>query len=174
MSLNSLATNYIAKESSKNSPQGTSDNVLAPGNQDIQNALSALIEYVPSETITLYLAAVGALPALVTSITIVTAARVYWLFVMLTPILFALIYGGKRRAIGETRWPKFSEWESWPIWPMVASTVAFAAWGLAIPDSPFFNSEDGRVISGLIAIFASVILGVLGRFFAPKPKEPNI
>jgi hypothetical protein len=39
-----------------------SDDAVGPKEQDVQNALSALVEYVPAETITLYLATISALP----------------------------------------------------------------------------------------------------------------
>jgi hypothetical protein len=52
---------------------------------------------------------------------------------------------------------------------MVAATIAFLAWALASPGGPYLVDEGGRVISGLLAIIVSTLLGVLGRFFAPNP-----
>lgn len=172
MSLNSLATSYVAHDLSR-TPRGKdlkvdSEETPDAKTQDVQNALSALVEYVPAETITLYLAALASLPALADLIPGLRAAQVYWLFAALTPLLFGLIYGGKRRAAGETRWPG---WKLWPWWPMIAATIAFLVWGLAIPGAPFLTSESGRAISGLVALIASTLLGVAGRFFAPKPES---
>ena len=82
--------------------------------------------------------------------------------------MFSLIYIGKRRGAGLAWSPK---WNEWPYWPMIAATIAFLAWGMAVPDGPFSQSESGRVFTGLTAIFASVFLGVLGRVFGPKPKD---
>ena len=170
MSLNSLAASRLAHDLSKRA-SGTmlsvaSEDGPGPKEQDVQNALSALVEYVPAETITLYLATVGSLPVLIESIPGLSAWMVYALFGVLTPILFALIYSGKRRAAGESRFPG---WKLWPWWPMVAATIAFLAWGLAVPEGPFLTSEGGRVLGGLLAIIVSTLLGVIGRFFAPKP-----
>lgn len=169
MSLNSLATSRVARDVSTG-PQPrdfavASDDAVAPKGQDVQNALSALVEYVPAETITLYLATLAALPVLRETIPTLSAPLVYALFGVLTPGLFALIYAGKRRAAGEPRWPGT---KAWPWWQMIAATIAFLAWGLAVPDAPFLTSERGNVLGGFIAIVVSTILGVLGRFFA-KP-----
>lgn len=170
MSLNSIAASRVARDLSRRSPGETlslaSEDAMGPKEQDVQNALSALVEYVPAETITLYLATVASLPVLVKTIPGLSSWMVYALFGALTPILFALIYSGKRLAAGESRSPG---WKLWPWWPMVAATIAFLAWGLAVPDGPFLTSEGGRVLSGLLAIIVSTLLGVVGRFFAPRP-----
>jgi hypothetical protein len=132
----------------------------------VQNALSALVEYVPAETITLYLAIVSALPALQTFMKGLSLQAVYWSFVIITPILFALIYGGKRRAQGERRSPGLARW---PWWKTTAATIAFMAWALAAPSRPYFAGDVGGTVVGLLAIITSTLLGVAARFFgAPK------
>lgn len=163
MSLNSLTSNRVARESRSTPQAAVSDDSMDGGgdNKDVQNALSALVEYVPTETVTLYLATLSALPA-ATALPWLDAVSVYVGFAVLTPILYALIYAGKRRAAGKPRWPALNQA---PWWPMIAATIAFLAWGLAVPDAPFFDDEKGRVLSGLLAIFVSTGLGVLGRFF---------
>lgn len=167
MSLNSLAVSYVAREL----PQGkslsaASDDAVGPKEQDVQNALSALVEYIPAETITLYIAVIASLPVLMKTIPGLTATKIYGFFGLLTPLLFSLIYIGKRRAAGK---PPLPELKCWPYWPMIAATIAFLAWGVAVPDGPFLTSESGRVLGGLLAIIVSTLLGVLGRVFAPKP-----
>lgn len=172
MSLNSLAASRVARELTTGAQQrgfgGVSDDALGPRETDVQNALSALVEYVPAETVTLYLASLATLPVLSAGIPSLTAWRIYLLFAVLTPTLFALIYAGKRRAVGQPRSPGLKEW---PWWPMVASTIAFLAWGLAVPGGPVLTPDpkSSQAIGGLLAIFVSVLLGVGGRFFAPRP-----
>jgi hypothetical protein len=48
----------------------------------------------------------------------------------------------------------------WPIWEMVAATVAFAAWGFALPDNPFKGA--GWYSPALAGIGVLVISGALG------------
>ena len=169
MSLNSLASTRVARDVEARAKGRAlsiaSEDAVGPKEEDVQNALSALVEYVPAETITLYLATVSSLPVLSAAVPALNALRTYIVFAVLTPILFALIYAGKRRAAGQSRWPG---WKLWPWWPTVAATAAFLAWGLAVPDGPFATTDSGRVLGGLAAIVVSTLLGVLGRFFAPK------
>jgi hypothetical protein len=147
-------------------PKSTEDG--GTGTEDVQNALSALIEYLPAETITLYLAVASALTALQRFVDGLKAAHVYWTFAILTPALYLLIYAGKRQAQGESRLPNI---RAWPWWPMFAATAAFLAWALSGPNRPYFNGDGGDSIVGLAAIVVSALLGVLGRFFVqPQPR----
>lgn len=169
MSLNSLAANRVARDVASTAERSklskASDDTIGPKGEDVQNALSALVEYVPAETITLYLAVLSSLPVLVSVIPGLSAVNVYWFFGALTPLLFAAIYAGRRRAAGKPRSPGF---KLWPWWPMIAATIAFLAWGLAVPGGPFLTDEKGRVLGGLVAIVVSTLLGVGGRFFGPQ------
>ena len=61
-------------------------------------ALDGLVKYIPTETVTLYVAATAAITNLTTAFPSLTPFWLYWGFVVLTPILFVLIYLGKRRA----------------------------------------------------------------------------
>src|SRR5438094_3632098 len=99
VSLNSLASSRVARERAQRPVLETTADVV--GGDQLQNALSALIEYVPAETITLYIAVGSALPVLQQEFPQVTPGFVYWAFALLTPLLYALIYCGKRRAHGQ-------------------------------------------------------------------------
>jgi hypothetical protein len=59
------------------------------------NVLDALVKYIPTESVTLYLAATAALSSLTQAFPVLTADRLYWTFVVLIPILLALIYFAK-------------------------------------------------------------------------------
>lgn len=162
MSLNSLAVSRVAREAPSRA-EGlesiASEDAVGPKGEDVQNALSALVEYVPAETITLYLATLASISELKE----VDSEQVYWFYAGLTPLLFALIYAGKRRAAGKSRWPGVRQW---PWWPMIAATIAFLAWGLSVPGAPALVTP---ALAGLVAIVVSTLLGVAGRFFGPKP-----
>ena len=170
MSLNSLAANRLARETTSPAPaavrRSASEDSFGPTQEDVENSLSSLVEYVPTETVTMYLATLAAIPAI--EGTFLDAPFTYWLFAALTPILFALIYAGKRRAAGLERWPGKADW---PWWPMAAATIAFLVWGLTVPNGPYLDNESGRVVSGLLAVVVSTLLGVAGRFFATTPAE---
>lgn len=167
MSLNSLASGRVAREVAVKRRQPTLTRLtedVGMGAEDVQNALSAIVEYVPAETITLYLAVASAVPVLQRSMASLTPRTIYWAFVALTPVLFSLIYAGKRKGQGEPGSPGL---RAWPWWPTVAATISFMVWGLTTPNRPYFAGEGGDVVVGLLAIIASTLLGVVGRFFGP-------
>jgi polyferredoxin len=171
MSLNSLASSRVARDlaaKGRKPPSSRATDDAGLGAEDVQNALSALIEYVPAETITLYLAVISALPALQSFVTRLSLPAVYWGFVVITPVLFAVIYAGKRRAQGESRSPGL---RNWPWWPMIAATIAFMAWALAAPSRPYFAGDVGGTVVGLLAIITSTLLGVAARFFGSPPGD---
>jgi hypothetical protein len=189
MSLNSLASNRVVRERAAKrrllnadpaqpgaggalvadaAPKSTEDGGTGK-EDDVQNALSALIEYLPAETITLYLAVASALTTLKHYFPGLTAGKVYWTFAFLTPALYLVIYAGKRQAAGEPRLPKLG---AWPWWSMIAATVAFLAWALSGPNRPYFTGEGGDAMVGLAAIIVSALLGVFARFFVkPRPNS---
>lgn len=130
------------------------------------NVLDALVQYIPTESITLYVASMSAEEAL-SSIFPISKESLYWFFCLLTPILFFLIYVGERKNTGLTPFPK---WRKLPWWKLVACTIAFAAWALAIPGAPYLNDRgaSGGVVAALIALFASTILSLLEPVFEHK------
>ena len=124
------------------------------------NALSMLVKYIPTESITLYVAAIAAAPALAT-LRISTIA-IYWFFGILTPILTLAIYFGKRRAAKLKPIPKPAEW---PWWETIAGTIAFLVWALAVPNNPYIEGQTQGAIAGFFAIFISTILSVFENVF---------
>lgn len=133
----------------------------------VSNALNALIQYIPTESVTLYIATLAAAPALEEAFGFVTVAVIYWFFAVLTPLLVILIYLGKRRSANLPVWPKRLEW---PIWGIVSATVAFMAWAVAVPSGPYLQGDAGGVVAGLLAVFVSLLLELIGRVVTPRPK----
>jgi hypothetical protein len=60
------------------------------------NALDSLSRYIPTEIVTLYVATLSAMAALMATLTLVTDVKLYWFFAVLTPVLLLLILAGKR------------------------------------------------------------------------------
>ncbi len=125
-------------------------------------AIEALIRYIPTEIITLYIAASSAMAALKKTFPIVTEANTYWFFVVATPLVFMIIYAGERRSKGLSVVPMPHKW---PWWKLVASTIAFAAWALAVPTTPYLTGVEGGAIAGFLATFVSVGLSLLAPLF---------
>jgi hypothetical protein len=126
-------------------------------------ALDGLVKYIPTESVTLYVAATAAMSSFTETFAWLTARRLYVAFVVLTPILFLLIYMGKRRSQGLSVLPRGLG--EWPWWKLIASTIAFAVWALAIP--PVVNSDPGKVVAGFGALLISTFLSLVGGVVDP-------
>jgi hypothetical protein len=134
----------------------------AAQNNQVTNALSALTKYIPTEAVTLYIAAVSATVALKEIFPFVTDIGMYWFFAAFTPIFLFITFLGKRRAAGLAALPSAREW---PWWDMVAATVAFLIWALAVPGNQLLDTPTGGVVAGFLAIFVSTILSGIESFF---------
>ena len=131
------------------------------------NVLDALVKYIPTESVTLYLAATAALSSLTQAFPVLTADRLYWTFVVLTPILFALIYFGKRLSQKLPFMP--AKTSQFPWWKLFASTAAFAVWALAI--APLAATDAGKITTAIGALFASTALSLFGAVVEPLTED---
>jgi hypothetical protein len=143
------------------------DRTASRGTTAAATVLDALARYVPTEIVTLYLTAVSAMPALTDTFTRVTDVRVYWFFTILTPILLLLVIAGKRRREGLSPFPG---WGDLPWWKLVASTIAFSVWALAVPNTPYLNSQSGKIVAAFGALLVSTLLTLLEPIFERGPR----
>jgi hypothetical protein len=132
-----------------------------PPRDPITNAISLLTKYIPTEIITLYVAAVSVAPAIRAATGFVDIVMVYWIYTALTPITFLIIYLGKLKVLNRPLPPPMH----WPWWRMLAAMVAFMVWALAIPNNPYVQGEVGGVVAGFGALFISTFLTLLEPFF---------
>jgi hypothetical protein len=138
------------------------------------SALSAIAAYIPTEIVTVYVAVLTTLG--VTEVTGAAAANgtltatplpVYVVFILLTPLVVWGLYASRVVAAGK-RLPR--RIRAWPKWEMAAATVAFAAWGAAMPSSPFGIVEGFTpALAGVVALILSLLIGVFSPLFSTKP-----
>jgi hypothetical protein len=134
-----------------------------PPDNKVNNALTSLTKYIPTETITLYIAAVAATPA-IEQITKqqINGRVVYVFFAILTPALLLLVLASKRSA--EKIQPKLPQPLPW--WKMAAAFIAFAVWALSVPNNPFTQGNDmAAVVAAFAAIFISLFLSLFDPIF---------
>jgi hypothetical protein len=150
MSINTLALDAVANSSAMRQP---------PSKDDV---LAGLSKYIPTESVTLYVAAISSLPAL--KDTGISPAATFWFFVCLTLVLMLLLFL-RQLALAGKDW-KISV-AQWPWWKIIASTAAFAVWALAVPGNPlkFADATVSGVVSALAALFVSTLLNLLTPFF---------
>ena len=137
--------------------EGTKTKVAADG-------INKLIQYIPTESVTLYVAAMAAAPAIRANWPSITPHTIYWVFGPLTPVLVFLILMRKRKSQGLKAIPSLS---IWPWWEMIAALIAFLIWALAVPGGPYMQGQTQGVIAGFLAIFVSTILSLVEPLFAP-------
>jgi hypothetical protein len=59
----------------------------------------------------------------------------------------------------------------WPWWSLVAATVAFFAWGFALPSSPFLRfTWYSAALAAVAVLVVSTGLGLATPFFQPATK----
>jgi len=147
-------------------PEHQPENLQNRKNQNNQKNIEALTKYIPTESITLYVATLAALPAIATMAPWFTPSVAYWLFAALTPVLL-LVLRLRQSALDGKNW-KVPPSE-WPIWRMVASTIAFLVWALAVPGNAVASPADQNlgVIAGFAAATVSWFLNLIEPFVEP-------
>lgn len=134
---------------------------VAGAGQAIDTTFNVLFGYIPTEVLTLYVAVLAALKQTKE----VTPADwlAFWCFLAATPIVVWLVYGAKLRALQKPIPLRFG---AWPVWEMFAATIAYFAWALALPNTPFAAyGWYSQSLSGVAVLVASTILGLLAPFF---------
>ncbi|MFW5941480.1 MAG: hypothetical protein ACOC9V_02645 [Chloroflexota bacterium] len=128
----------------------------------VTGSLNLLVKYIPTEVITLYVATLSAAPALQEVFPPIRTGDIYWGFTIITPLLLFLIYVNKRATSGLTPVPPARQW---PWWKLIAATVAFMVWALAVPGNPYVSGSTAAVLAGLGAVFISMMLNLLEPIF---------
>jgi ABC-type arginine/histidine transport system permease subunit len=95
----------------------------------------------------------------------VNETNTYWFFVIVTPLVFLVIYAGKRIANDQSALPGLRQW---PWWKLFAATIAFAVWALAVPTTPYMTGAGGGAVAAFFATFVSVLLSMFAPLFERK------
>lgn len=125
------------------------------------SALAALTKYIPTESVTLYVATVSALPSLKSTLPSLTASHAYWFFVIFSPLLLLLLYFNQLATAGKP----FGSIAQWPLWRLIASTIAFAVWALAVPGNGIISGDGAAVLAALGALLVSTVLNLVAPIF---------
>jgi hypothetical protein len=144
-------------------------------------ALQVITTYIPTEILTLYVAVLAALrdPKVTTGASAASAnaaaggsanaETAFWVFLVLTPIAVWLVYAAKLRAAEAGR-PLPADPGAWPVWEMFAATLAYVAWAVALPDSPFPSVP--QALGAVIVLTTSTLLGLAAPVFQQPIKAP--
>jgi hypothetical protein len=154
----------VAKDLSMPVPPATTRAATEVAVQDntVTTAINSLVKYIPTEVVTLYVAALSATPVVRSAIPAFDTRVTYWGFAVITPLLLLLVYASKRSTSGLPALPVLKEW---PWWKMFAATAAFLVWALAVPSSPYISGETSVLVAGFGAIIISTFLSLLEPIF---------
>jgi hypothetical protein len=143
----------------------------APESADsTQTALHVLIDYIPTEVITLYVAAMTASANQANQSTD-TAWTIFWLALFVTPATVLVIFAAKLRNMGLSVPQAFNP-KQWPLWEMVAATISFSAWAFGLPKSPFASlTWYNAGIASLSLLLVSTLLGLIAPIFQQTIKK---
>jgi hypothetical protein len=171
MSISRLMSEQVSRAAAAEAPGGgalegagpASSNASPRGSDD---ALTSLTKYIPTEVLTLYLPAVAIASALDEPLVMIGKRAMYWAFaVALTPLISLLVYLRRRAIANLSVWPP---WSQFPLWNLIAASVAFLAWALALPGNPYVDKPAMHVASGFAALLASTILSLLEPLFVRR------
>jgi hypothetical protein len=137
----------------------------------VSGTINALVKYIPTEVVTLYVAAASATPALTATLPFIDARLTYWAFALFTPVFLLLLYASKRAS---NNLPPLPPLRQLPWWKMIAATVAYLVWALAVPGNPYVPSEAAAVIAGFGAVAISTVLSLLEPIFERSQSTPTI
>lgn len=130
----------------------------------VNTALRTLTTYIPTETLTLYVAILATLGA-------PPDARdvwiTFWCFLVATPLIIWITFATK---LVTAQKPIPASPLKWPLWELCAGTAAYVAWAWALPSSPLPIGAS-KAVSGIVVLVVSTGLGLLAPLFA-RPLKP--
>ena len=134
-----------------------------------QPVVQQLVRWIPTETITLYVAVIAILTypkAAAGQKLCEQSFRAQWwwavIFVVFSVFAVFAIYLTKVRA---TNAPF-----RWPFFEMGVAAVAFAAWAAGLPQTPLGDVCDYKTeYGGLAVLFASIIIGLVAGMLGKNP-----
>jgi len=161
MSLVRLARESAARAGRRANPAAAA---AAPAPAPPTDPFDQLVRYLPTETITLFVAAMAALATRPDGAPDwLNGWTFYWLFAGLTPLLFlALAYLKQREEEAGSGQPPAPFRPHW--WPPIAAFIAFLVWALSIQG--LLDAETMKGWGGLIAFGAlsvSTVLSLVDR-----------
>ncbi|MEO7838959.1 MAG: hypothetical protein ABIU06_06390 [Anaerolineales bacterium] len=172
MSINSMANAAVARRPdyppSKRTPKTAAERASAAGKDptpenSVSTTLKTLTTYVPTETLTLYVALIAALQPTQNTSTPISLWIAFWFFFIFTPLAIWIAYATKITADGK-KLPILPRY--WPKWEMLAGTIAYTAWSFGLPNSPFSQfTWYSSAVAGFIVLIASTFLGMIAGLF---------
>jgi hypothetical protein len=158
MSVNSMVDSFLGPLA--RAPRELEQTARRSGDQ-LSAAVKRVVTYIPTEVVATYILLVDLLRE---NVDRMWQWVLFWLFLLATPLAVWVTFVAKiKRADRET---KLSNLPIWPWWPMIAATISFGAWAIALPGSvintlPWFRPAMGAVT----IVLAAFVVGLLSKLF---------
>ncbi len=172
MSINSMANAAVARRPdyppSEHPPVTVAERASAASKDptpenSVSTTLKTLTTYVPTETLTLYVALIAAIQPAQDIKNPISLWVAFWVFFIFTPLAIWITYATKIAGDGK-KLPILPRY--WPKWEMLAGTIAYTAWTFGLPDSPFSGfTWYSSAVAGFIVLIASTFLGMIAGLF---------
>ena len=163
MSIASMVDTHLA------ATRGTDEAIHSPaaGEGVPTNILNQIVRWIPTETIVIYVALLPLLaPVTARSPSYVTRWVLFGIVAGLNPVIVFLVTLSK---ISNTDWKQLQLSKiPRPVFAILSSTVAFAAWAFALPDTPLkdiagYNTKWNIAILTITTIGVTLIANVLHK-----------
>jgi hypothetical protein len=139
MSLVSMVDTKLANQQAQDQTKPSPDQPIGVST----NIANQITRWIPTETITVYVALLALVaPQAQHSSSLTSRWILFWLMIAANPIVVILLLMAKKQPGDKFPFPWFE---------MVVASIAFAAWALALPDTPL-NSISGYGIQWNAAI----------------------
>jgi hypothetical protein len=166
----------VTEGAARAAPAGpAADTAAAQPPAAVGTALKRLVDFIPTETITLFWLAVPASRSLATLLPADAQSPPTWIdwtmfgvLVCLTPMLLVLVYLSNLASQNKPR----PEIKSWPWWKALAATIAFTCWAPAVPGNPFLTNPAVLMAVWVGATVVSMVLGLLDPIIT-QPRQPT-
>ncbi|MFZ5867538.1 MAG: hypothetical protein ACOYXY_16765 [Thermodesulfobacteriota bacterium] len=140
--------------------------------EEVKNALSQLVKFIPTEVMTVYIPIATSLPLIQPKVPKCSLAEpVFWVFVALTPIIVVIATASalaKRVSDPAAGRRLLFSLKQWPWWRMIAGMISFAAWALAMTGGPYLTGDVGHFIAGVIVLVVCALIFMIDPLFT-KP-----
>ncbi len=181
MSINTMTSNAVAARAQ----DSRSNLTLTNGAANATGPLGSIANYIPTEVLSVYIAALSLIaqaepssgpPSVaglghdpLESIKLIT----FWLGVCLTPAVVWCSFAVKLKARGGVLPLNPLEW---PWWSLFAATLSFAIWAMALPSSgvAVFAGVYGNLVAGILVLAVGSTLALFAPLFSPggEPVRP--
>ena len=174
MSINAMANAAISRRPDyppyNEQPKTVEERAQATGDEStstnsLTTAIKTLTTYIPTETLTLYVAFIAVIQPANGDLSSTLPIRwvAFVLFLLFTPFAVWITYATKMVSDkkGVPANPRY-----WPVWEMVAGTIAYVSWAYGLPNSVFAQFRwYSAPLAGFFVLVTSTLLGMLAGLF---------